>query len=50
MRKRKDPSLFWVWYALFYRQFFAPKHRTLWMRGADGEWHDADDWTRIHVR
>lgn len=42
-------SLFHLWLAMLYRRIFYP-NATIWVRGEDGKWYNADDMTEVYKR
>lgn len=47
LRMDKKVTPFRLWGALLLRRMFYPG-AVLWVKGDDGKWHNADDWTEIH--
>jgi hypothetical protein len=44
LRMDRRVGLLTLWGALAYRRIFYPK-ATMWAKGADGKWHNVDDWS-----
>lgn len=47
LSSRGPLNLLALWYAMLYRRIFRPG-ATLWVRGEDGKWHNADNWTEVY--